>query len=63
MADAADAVPSRPDDHAGMTYGPTGPESLSPDDAALIRSEQLGGAVTYRTETVEKADVVRATAR
>ncbi|MFF9774269.1 SDR family oxidoreductase [Streptomyces sp. NPDC013978] len=60
IADAAAAVLSRPDDHAGMTYDLTGPEALSLDDAATVLSEQLGRAVTYRRETVEEAYASRA---
>ncbi|MFF7392157.1 SDR family oxidoreductase [Streptomyces scabiei] len=60
IADAAAAVLSRPDDHAGVTYDLTGPESLSLDDAAAVLSEQLRRAVTYREETVEEAYASRA---
>ncbi|MDX2600659.1 SDR family oxidoreductase [Streptomyces caniscabiei] len=60
IAAAAAAVLSRPDDHAGVTYDLTGPESLSLDDAAVILSEHLGRAVTYRRETVEEAYASRA---
>ncbi|MEE1836162.1 SDR family oxidoreductase [Streptomyces sp. SP17KL33] len=60
IADAATAVLSRPDDHAGMTYDLTGPEALSLDDAAAVLSEQLGRAVTYRRETAEEAYASRA---
>jgi uncharacterized protein YbjT (DUF2867 family) len=60
IADAAAAVLSRPDDHAGVTYDLTGPESLSLDDAAAVLSERLGRAVTYRQETVEEAYASRA---
>lgn len=60
IAEAAAAVLSRPDDHAGVTYDLTGPESLSLDDAAVILSEHLGRAVTYRRETIEEAYASRA---
>ncbi|MFC8428197.1 SDR family oxidoreductase [Streptomyces sp. NPDC057253] len=60
IADAAAAVLSRPQDHAGATYDLTGPESLTLDDAAAILSEQLGRTVTYRPETVEEAYASRA---
>jgi uncharacterized protein YbjT (DUF2867 family) len=60
IADVAAAVLSRPDDHAGVTYDLTGPESLSLADAAAVLSEQLGRAVTYREETVEEAYASRA---
>lgn len=60
IAAAAAAVLSRPDDHAGVTYDLTGPESLSLDDAAVILSEHLGRAVTYRRETIEEAYASRA---
>ncbi|MEV6385184.1 SDR family oxidoreductase [Streptomyces sp. NPDC051773] len=60
IAEAAAAVLSRPDDHAGVTYDLTGPESLSLDDAAAILSEHLGRAVTYRRETIEEAYASRA---
>ncbi|MDT0569035.1 SDR family oxidoreductase [Streptomyces sp. DSM 3412] len=60
IADVAAAVLSRPEDHAGMTYDLTGPESLTLDDAATILSEQLERAVTFRRETVEEAYASRA---
>ncbi|MER5834765.1 SDR family oxidoreductase [Streptomyces sp. NPDC002130] len=60
IADVAATVLSRPDDHAGMTYDLTGPESLTLDEAAVILSEQLGRAVTYQPETVEEAYASRA---
>ncbi|MER7483890.1 SDR family oxidoreductase [Streptomyces sp. NPDC126510] len=60
IADAAAAVLSRPDDHAGIAYDLTGPESLSLDEAAVILSEELGRAVTYQPETVEEAYASRA---
>ncbi|MDX3726065.1 SDR family oxidoreductase [Streptomyces caniscabiei] len=60
IAAAAAAVLARPDDHAGVTYDLTGPESLSLDDAAVVLSEHLGRAVAYRRETVEEAYASRA---
>ncbi|MDX3801363.1 SDR family oxidoreductase [Streptomyces sp. AK04-3B] len=60
IADAAAAVLSRPDDHSGVAYDLTGPESLSLDEAAVILSEQLGRAVVYRPETLEEAYASRA---
>jgi len=60
IADAATAVLSRPDDHAGMTYDLTGPESFSLAEAAVILSQQLGRTVTYQQETVEEAYASRA---
>ncbi|GAA2257555.1 MULTISPECIES: SDR family oxidoreductase [Streptomyces] len=60
IADAAAAVLARPDDHAGITYDLTGPESLTLDEAAVVLSEQLGRTVTYRQETVEEAYASRA---
>jgi NAD(P)H dehydrogenase (quinone) len=59
-ADAAAAVLSRPDDHAGVAYDLTGPESLTLDEAASILSEQLRRTVTYQQETVEEAYASRA---
>ncbi|MFJ9740920.1 SDR family oxidoreductase [Streptomyces sp. NPDC101166] len=55
VADAAAAVLSRPDDHAGVAYDLTGPDSLTLDEAAVILSERLGRPVAYRQETVEEA--------
>ena len=60
IADAAAAVLSQPDDHAGAAYDLTGPESLTLDEAAAILSEQLGRPVTYQQETVEEAYASRA---
>ncbi|MGQ4358426.1 SDR family oxidoreductase [Streptomyces sp. SAS_272] len=60
IADAAAAVLSRPDDHSGVAYDLTGPESLTLDEAAVILSEQLGRAVVYRPETLEEAYASRA---
>ncbi|MGW1269651.1 SDR family oxidoreductase [Streptomyces sp. NPDC002491] len=60
IADAAAAVLSRPQDHAGVAYDLTGPESLTLDEAAVILSEQLGRTVVYRPETVEEAYASRA---
>ncbi|GGM94367.1 SDR family oxidoreductase [Streptomyces fuscichromogenes] len=55
IADAAAAVLSRPDVHAGVAHDLTGPESLTLEEAAVILSEQLGRTVAYRQETVEEA--------
>lgn len=60
IADAAAAVLSRPEDHAGVTYDLTGPESLTLDEAAAVLSEQLGRTVTYRRESLEEAYASRA---
>jgi NAD(P)H dehydrogenase (quinone) len=60
IADAAAAVLSRPEDHAGMAYDLTGPESLTLEEAAVVLSEQLGRTVTYQQETVEEAYASRA---
>ncbi|MDX5564027.1 SDR family oxidoreductase [Streptomyces sp. ID05-04B] len=60
IADAAAAVLSRPDDHTGVAYDLTGPESLTLDEAAVILSEQLGRTVAYRPETLEEAYASRA---
>ncbi|MDX3579440.1 SDR family oxidoreductase [Streptomyces sp. FL07-04A] len=60
IADAAAAVLSRPDDHAGVAYDLTGPESLTLEEAAVILSEQLGRTVVYRPETLEEAYASRA---
>jgi uncharacterized protein YbjT (DUF2867 family) len=60
IADAAAAVLSGPDDHAGRVYDLTGPEALTLDEAAAILSARLGRTVTYRPETVEEAYASRA---
>ncbi|MEU1321173.1 SDR family oxidoreductase [Streptomyces tibetensis] len=60
IADAAATVLSRPEDHEGMAYDLTGPESLTLDEAAVILSEQLGRTVTYQPETIEEAYASRA---
>lgn len=55
IADAAVAVLSRPDDHAGTAYDLTGPASLTLTEAAAVLTEHLGRTVTYRPETVQEA--------
>ena len=60
IADAAAAVLFRPDDHAGLAYDLTGPESLTLDEAAAVLTEQLGRPVTYQQETAEEAYASRA---
>ncbi len=60
IADAATAVLLSPDEHAGATYGLTGPEALTLDEVASILTSVTGRAVSYHPETVEEAYVSRA---
>ena len=60
VADAATAVLLGAAEHAGATYGLTGPESLGLDDVAAIVSAELGRPITYHAETLEEAYASRA---
>lgn len=60
IADAASAVLSSPDDHAGQTYDLTGPEAISFAEAAEIITAETGQQVSYHAETVEEAYASRA---
>jgi uncharacterized protein YbjT (DUF2867 family) len=60
IAEAAAAILASPDDHAGVVYDLTGPESLSLAEAAAILTEVRGRTVTYHPETVEEAYASRA---
>lgn len=60
VADAATAVLLGAAEHAGATYGLTGPEALGLDDVAAIVSAELGRPITYHAETLEEAYASRA---
>lgn len=51
VAAVAAAIASSPADHAGKTYWPTGPESLSYPDAAAVFSTVLGRPITFHPLT------------
>ncbi|MFJ6673144.1 SDR family oxidoreductase [Actinosynnema sp. NPDC091369] len=55
IADAATAVLTDPEEHAGRTYDLTGPQALSLHDIAAVLSEATGRTITYHPETVEEA--------
>lgn len=55
IADAAVAVLTDPDAHAGQTYDLTGPEALTLAEIAAVLSEVTGRSVTYQPETVAEA--------
>lgn len=60
IADAAAAVLTSAEDHAGATYDLTGPAAISLAEAAEIIGRGTGRAVTYHDETVEEAYASRA---
>jgi NAD(P)H dehydrogenase (quinone) len=60
VADAATAVLLGAAEHAGATYGLTGPEALTLDDVAVIVSAALGRPITYQAETLDEAYASRA---
>jgi NAD(P)H dehydrogenase (quinone) len=60
IADAATAVLRGPEQHTGITYSLTGPQSLSLDDVAATLSAGLGRLVRYQRETLEEAYASRA---
>lgn len=59
MIDARDVgavaaeIAAAPEAHAGKTYWPTGPESLSYADAAAVLSKVLGRVITFRPHSFE----------
>lgn len=59
MIDARDVgavaaeIAAAPEAHAGQTYWPTGPESLSYADAAAVLSKVLGREITFRPQSFE----------
>ncbi|MEU4745878.1 SDR family oxidoreductase, partial [Actinosynnema sp. NPDC023658] len=55
IADAATAVLTDPEAHAGRTYDLTGPEALTFHEIAAVLSDATGRTVTYHPETVEEA--------
>lgn len=55
IADAATAVLTDPEEHAGRTYDLTGPQALTLHDVAAALSEATGRTITYHPETVEEA--------
>jgi uncharacterized protein YbjT (DUF2867 family) len=48
IASVAAATLAEPERHAGRVYAPTGPESLTLDEAARIISAAVGRAIVYR---------------
>ena len=50
----AAAIAAAPASHAGRTYWPTGPESLSSGEVAVILSKVLGREITFRPITFEE---------
>lgn len=55
VARSAVVALSAPQDHRGLTYDLTGPESLTMSEAADILAEHLGREVRYHDETIEEA--------
>jgi uncharacterized protein YbjT (DUF2867 family) len=55
IADAATAVLTDPQAHAGRTYDLTGPQALTLHEVARVLSEATGRTITYHPETVEEA--------
>ncbi|MFE9747340.1 SDR family oxidoreductase [Saccharothrix saharensis] len=55
IADAATAVLTDPEQHAGRTYDLTGPQALTLHDIAAVLAEATGRTITYHPETVEEA--------
>jgi uncharacterized protein YbjT (DUF2867 family) len=62
VAAVAAAIAASPAEHAGKTYWPTGPESLSYRDAAAVFSTVLGRPITFHplTYTEQKQAMVEA---
>jgi uncharacterized protein YbjT (DUF2867 family) len=60
MIDARDVgsvaaeIAAEPAAHAGKTYWPTGPQSLSYADAAAVLTEVLGRAIAFRARSAEE---------
>jgi uncharacterized protein YbjT (DUF2867 family) len=48
IASVATATLAEPERHAGRAYAPTGPESLTVDDAAKVISAAAGQTIAYR---------------
>ncbi|HJZ28994.1 MAG TPA: NmrA family NAD(P)-binding protein [Streptosporangiaceae bacterium] len=61
IASVAAATLAEPERHAGRAYAPTGPESLTLDDAARIISAAAGRTILYRD--TDRADWVGAMVR
>jgi uncharacterized protein YbjT (DUF2867 family) len=55
VADAATAVLTDPDAHAGRTYDLTGPAALTFHEIADVLSAATGRTITYHPETVDEA--------
>ncbi|GAA1261691.1 SDR family oxidoreductase [Kitasatospora nipponensis] len=60
IADAAAAVLTRADEHAGATYDLTGPHALTFEEIAAVVAHATGRPVRYQAETVEEAYASRA---
>ena len=59
IASVAAATLAEPERHAGRVYAPTGPESLTLDEAARIISAAVGRAIVYRdTDRSEWVDAM-----
>jgi uncharacterized protein YbjT (DUF2867 family) len=54
VADVAAQIAARPAPHAGRTYWPSGPESLSYSDAAQVLSQVLGRPITFHPLTFDE---------
>lgn len=55
IADAATAVLTDPEAHAGRTYDLTGPDALTFHEIAALLSDATGRTIIYHPETVEEA--------
>ncbi|BEP11929.1 NmrA family NAD(P)-binding protein [Acidothermaceae bacterium B102] len=62
VAAVAAEIAIAPTDHAGKTYWPSGPESLSYDDAAAVFSTVLGRPIAFRRLTFEEQKQVMVSA-
>jgi NAD(P)H dehydrogenase (quinone) len=60
IADAAVAVLTRPEVHAGAAYALTGPQALTLTEVAAALSEATGRTVRFHDETLEEAYASRA---
>jgi len=60
VARVATTVLVSPDDHAGETYGLTGPEAVNLGEVAAILTESTGRKITYLDETLDEAYASRA---
>ena len=54
VAAIAAQIAAAPDQHAGKTYWPTGPEAITFSDAARLLSKVLGRTITFQPLTVEE---------